>query len=280
MPEPLTFCAAEVRADDHDRFLTGLFAPAASREGLYALYAFNLEVAKTRERVSEAILGEIRLQWWREALDGIAAGQPRAHPVVEALDRAFARHRLSRPLFDRLLAARAFDLEDRPPATLDALEAYAEDTSSTLMTLALEVLGARTEVSELAARHAGIAWALVGLLRARHGHGREGRVYLPQDLLAAAGLTEFEAAAEPDRDEVRGVCRKLGELAARHLSEARGLRRQVPKAALPALLPARLAYLYLDRLRRSGFAPSPTGYAIAVPRRQLALLLSSIRGRY
>ncbi len=280
MPEPLTFCAAEVRADDHDRFLTGLFAPAASREGLYALYAFNLEVAKTRERVSEAILGEIRLQWWREALDGIAAGQPRAHPVVEALDRAFARHRLSRPLFDRLLAARAFDLEDRPPATLDALEAYAEDTSSTLMTLALEVLGARTEASELAARHVGIAWALAGLLRARHRHGTEGRVYLPNDLLAAAGLNGFEAAAEPDRDEVRGVCGKLGELAARHLREARALRRRVPKAALPALLPARLAGLYLGRLRATGYGPSRSGHAIALPRRQMSLLWGAIRGRY
>ena len=132
MSEPLSFCAAEVRRDDHDRFLTGLFAPAANRAGLYALYAFNLEVAKIRERVSEAILGEIRLQWWREALDGIAAGAPPAHPVVDALDRAIGQYNLSRSLFDRLLAARAFDLDDAPPATLDALEAYAEDTSATL----------------------------------------------------------------------------------------------------------------------------------------------------
>ncbi len=280
MSEPLTFCAAEVRRDDHDRFLTGLFAPASNREGLYALYAFNLEVARTRERVSEAILGEIRLRWWREALDGIAAGQPRAHPVVDALDRAIARYRLSRPLFDRLLAARALDLDDTPPATLGALEAYAEDTSSTLMTLALEVLGARTEVSDLAARHAGVAWALAGLLRARHRHGTEGRVYLPQDLLAAAGLNGFEAAASPDRAEVRQVCEKVGELAARHLRAARALRRRVPKAALPALLPARLADLYLGRLRDTGYGPGRSGHAIAAPRRQISILWGAIRGRY
>ena len=131
---------------------------------------------------------------------------------------------------------------------------------SGFVTLALEVLGARTEASALAARHAGIAWSLVGLLRARHGHGREGRVYLPQDLLAQAGLTGFEAAAEPDRDEVRGVCEKLGALAARHLGEARALRRRVPKAALPALLPARLAGLYLGRLRAAGYGPSRSGH--------------------
>ena len=280
MTEPIAFCAAEVRRDDHDRFLTALFAPAANRGDLFALYAFNLEVAKTRERVSEAILGEIRLQWWREALDGIAAGQPRPHPVVQALDQTIARHGLSRELFDRLIDARAFDLDDGPPATLAVLETYAEETSSTVMRLALEVLGARTEVADLAARHAGIGWALVGLLRARKFHGAQGRVYLPQDLLAAEGLNGSEAAAERDPQAVRNVCKQVGTAAAWHLTEARKWRRRVPKAALPALLPARLAYLYLDRLRRSGFAPSPTGYAIAVPRRQLALLLSSIRGRY
>ena len=105
-------------------------------------------------------------------------------------------------------------------------------------------------------------------------------MYLPNDLLAAAGLTGFEAAAEPDRDEVRGVCRNLGELAARHLREASALRRRVPKAALPALLPARLAGLYLGRLRATGYGPSRSGHAIALPRRQMSLLWGAIRGRY
>ena len=120
----LSYCAAEVRRADYDRFLAALFAPAPAREGLFALYAFNHEVAKVRETVSEPMLGQIRLQWWREAIDGLYAGKARAHPVVEALARD-ARVReggLSRAHFDRLIDAREFDLAGRAPATLAELE--------------------------------------------------------------------------------------------------------------------------------------------------------------
>ena len=77
-----TYTAKQVKANDYDRFLVTLFAPATSREDLFALYAFNHEVAKIREAVSEPMLGEIRLQWWRESIDGIYQGNPRNHEVV------------------------------------------------------------------------------------------------------------------------------------------------------------------------------------------------------
>ena len=67
-PETLSYCAQEVRRHDRARYLSSLFAPDERREDLFALYAFNLEVAKTAEVVSEPMLGQIRLQWWREAI--------------------------------------------------------------------------------------------------------------------------------------------------------------------------------------------------------------------
>src|SRR6476659_2869718 len=45
--------AALVRRHDHDRFQTVLFAPAARREALFALYAFNYEIARVRDSVSQ-----------------------------------------------------------------------------------------------------------------------------------------------------------------------------------------------------------------------------------
>ncbi len=78
----LSDCARLLRRYDYDRFLTGLFAPAGRREALYAVYAFNLEIARTREAVSEPMLGQIRLQWWREAIEEIYAGRVRRHEVV------------------------------------------------------------------------------------------------------------------------------------------------------------------------------------------------------
>jgi NADH dehydrogenase [ubiquinone] 1 alpha subcomplex assembly factor 6 len=118
-----------VRRHDRDRFQTALFAPAAEREALFALYAFNYEIARVRESVSEPMLGQIRLQWWREAIDAVyGAATPRRHEVVEALGVVVRARALSRNHFARLIDSRERDLDDAPPKTLAALEEYAEGT--------------------------------------------------------------------------------------------------------------------------------------------------------
>ena len=96
--DQLSFCAEQLRSHDHDRFLTCLFAPSGAREDLFALYAFNLEIAKVAEVVSEPMAGQIRIQWWREALDGLYAGAPRKHQVAVPLSEAVRRHELTREL--------------------------------------------------------------------------------------------------------------------------------------------------------------------------------------
>ena len=98
-----TYCEGEVRAHDRDRYLVTQFAPAPRRAALYALYAFNLEVAKTAEVVSEELLGQIRLEWWREAIEECYDGEPRRHEVVEALAGAIREHGLTRGQFKRLI---------------------------------------------------------------------------------------------------------------------------------------------------------------------------------
>jgi 15-cis-phytoene synthase len=63
--------AALVRRHDPDRFLTSLFAPPEKRDALLTLYAFNHELARAREAVSEPPLALIRLQWWREVVEAV-----------------------------------------------------------------------------------------------------------------------------------------------------------------------------------------------------------------
>ena len=276
----LSYCATQVRRDDHDRFLTALFAPAAIREDLFALYAFNLELAKTREQVSEAILGEIRLQWWRETLEEIFAGNRREHPVVGALADSIETHQLDRTLLDRLIDARTADLTDDPPADMTALEDYARGTSSGLMQLALQVLGVRTGDADTAAEHAGIGWALTGLIRAVPFHGAQGRVYLPQDLLEAESLNIHATAHDRNPEKIRRIAGHLAEAAANHLRQARAIRSRIPKKALPALLPASLADVYLARLRKARYDLSDRRLEVSAPRRQLKLLWNALLGRY
>src|SRR5437588_1367789 len=156
--------AALVRRYDRDRYQTALFAPAGRREALLALYAFNYEIARVRETVTQPMLGQIRLQWWREALDAAYAGAPpRNHPVAVALTAAIREFGLTRELFDRLIDTRERDMADEPPATLAALKDYTEGSSAPLVQLALQVLGARDAAVEKIAREVGIGYALAGL---------------------------------------------------------------------------------------------------------------------
>jgi NADH dehydrogenase [ubiquinone] 1 alpha subcomplex assembly factor 6 len=224
--------AALVRRRDRDRFQTVLFAPAARREALFALYAFNYEIARVRESVTQPMLGQIRLQWWRENVATAFEGGPiRHHPVAEALAAVIGEFRVTRNYFDRLVDARETDLADEAPTSLAALEDYAEASSATLVWLALEVLGVRDSAASDAARHIGIAYALAGLLRLLPFRTHP---IIPAGMWMQTGVGELSAAAS------------------RHLDAARIHRKAIPRPAIPALLPAVIAQRFLARLRRAG----------------------------
>lgn len=276
----LSACGALVERHDRDRYLSCLFAPEAEREQLFALYAFNHEVAKTAEVVSEPMLGRIRLQWWRESLEGIYAGSPRQHEVVEPLACSVEAKGLPRSLLEKVIDAREFDLEAEPPEDLDALRAYAEGTSTALLRLALLVLEAEDEASREAIEHLGPAWAYLGLLRALPLHARQKRSYLPSDLCADAGVDlqeVFELRSSPALRRVTGV---LMDAAGQNLAAARRPARDVSRKALPALLLARLADLYLKRLRKAGGDPFAAAAQAPAPGRVWRLAWGNWRGRY
>lgn len=276
----LSACAELARRHDPDRFLCALFAPPERREALFALYAFNHEVAKVAEVVREPMAGLVRLQWWRDALDAIAAGRPPAHPVAAALGAAIARHRLPHEPFARLIEGREFDLEREPPADLAALEAYLEATSSDLTGLALRVLDAATPPALEAGRRIGLAWGLTGHLRALPFHASEGRIYLPADRLRAHGVDPETVAGGGGGEGLRRVAAEVAERARGHLAAARRLRPEVAAEALPALLPAALAERYLKRLRRAGYAPSGADLGRRPALAPLELLLRRLSGRF
>ncbi len=254
-PSQLSYCGEQVRRHDHDRYLTCLFAPADRRDSLFALYAFNHEIARTSEVVSEAMLGQIRLQWWRESLAGIYGGRPREHAVVQALAVAIGRHDLSRPRFEALIDARAFDLTDQVPGTLAQLVEYAEGTSGLLVQLALEVLGDRGRAALDCGREIGIAWALCGLLRATRFHAARKRIFLPLDLQAQFGLDLRDFFELRPSEATSSAVRQVAEEARRHLEKARARKPEVSAAARPALMLGVLADRYLAQLDRIGFDP-------------------------
>lgn len=251
--QELGYCGDQVRRDDPDRFLISLFAPQDRRESLWAVLAFNLEVAKTRERVREPMLGQIRLQWWRDAVAEIFAGKPREHAVVTALAQATAAQGLSRSAMEQLIDAREIDLNPEPPADLPALEAYAEQSAGPLLALTMEILGVAP--SEDACRRLAAPQALSGLLLAIPFRGLHGRVDLPADMMARAGLIP-EAVIDPSaRAMVAELTRQIADRTETRLRAALSEARDLPKATRPALLTLTLAKRNLARLSQAGFDP-------------------------
>jgi NADH dehydrogenase [ubiquinone] 1 alpha subcomplex assembly factor 6 len=277
-PESL---AHSLRRHDRDRYLTTLFAPADRRAALIALYAFNFEVAKTREIVREPLLGRIRLQWWREAIDEIYRGaKPRHHEVVVPLAGAIRAHDLTRYHFDRLIDARESDLADEPPADLAALETYAEDSAARLVRLALEILDARDAAAEAAARHVGIAWALIGTLRALPAQARLRRVTLPADLVAETGLDVARFLELKSSPALLRIVARLAERAREHLAAARDARAAIPPDGRAALLPAVLGDWHLKRLARNRYDPFAPDLAASDTLASWRLALAAWRRRF
>jgi 15-cis-phytoene synthase len=271
MQDAFAHCETLLRVADKDRFLTTLFAPAEHRNALIALYAFNVEIARVREVVREALAGEIRLQWWSDVLGGVGRGEVTAHPVAAALLASMARYRLPPEPFKALIAARRFDLYDEPMATLADLEAYADGASASLIALAAEILAAGSEPDIGAlSHHAGFAHALAGLLAAFPIHAARGQLFVPLELLARHGVGRLDVNGAPATQQLRAALAELRLRARHHLGAARQLLATAAPAVVPALLPVALAPPTLARMERRGYDPF-VPVAIAPWRRQLII---------
>jgi NADH dehydrogenase [ubiquinone] 1 alpha subcomplex assembly factor 6 len=270
-----------VRRHDRDRFQTALFAPARRREALFALYAFNYEVARVRETVSEPVLGQIRLQWWRESIAAAFDGGPvRHHIVVEPLTVVIRACALTRAHFDRLVDAREGDLAEAPWASLAALEDYAEATSARLVYLALESLGIREPAANKAAFHIGIAYALAGLLRAMSFQARAGRLVIPNDIAEQTQLDANDYRVLRSTPALRAATEAIVAAASRHLAAARAHRGSIAHPALPALLPAIIAGRSLARLKRAAYDPFEPALAVPDVMQSWRLAIASLRNRF
>jgi phytoene synthase len=256
MNDPFEHCAALVRAADRDRFLASLFAPSAHRPGLFALYAFNLEIARVRALVSDPLAGEIRLQWWADVIAGGGRGEVAANPVAAALLAAKARCGLPEDLLAAPIAARRFDLYDEPMASLADLETYGLQTAGALFELAARILepGAQGGVRPLT-HHAGLGYAIGGILAALPSHAGGGQLYVPLDILARHPGARDAVGARVAAPALHAALNELRQRARHHLDAAGALVAAAPSAIMPALLPAALTRLWLDRMDQPGYDP-------------------------
>ncbi len=253
------------READPDRSIAALFAPREARAGLFALYAFNAELARVAEQVSEAPLGAIRLQWWREAIECAASGEATGHPIADAVgDMVGAggptRERVSRERVAALIDARHFDVETKIMPDGAALDAYLHDTAGALFALAAEIAGAKgASVKgasvEQAARAAGTAYGLTGLMRALPVHAARGLVFLPADALRHYGTSPEQVLAGKTSDGLGELLAALRAKAKEALRMAERLIGGLEAPARSAFVPLSLVDPYLAALENSGGDP-------------------------
>ena len=248
-------CAALVRAADRDRYLATLFAPGGHRDALFALYAFNVEVARVRDLAREPMPGEIRLQWWREVLAGGREGEAAAHPVAAALRETLARYGMASDRLIALIDARAFDLYDEPMATVTDLEIYAIKTQSALFAMAAEMLGAAGAPAELLTLDLGIAYSIAGILHGLARHASRRQLYVPLDVLERHQVSRDGIFAGQADEALRAAIAEMRTLARRHLAMAQAQLKSAPAEILPALLPAALIAPALRRMERPDYQP-------------------------
>ena len=245
---------ALVRRVDPDRFLTALFAPPDRREALFTLYAFNHETARAREATTEPMMALIRLQWWREVVEGA----PKPHEVATPLSALLARGMLDGAELLAVIEAR----ERFEFATLQEWRDWLLAGAGSLALAAARLLGA-PEAPGI--QRLGAGYGAAGVLRSVAAPGRGKLCLLPADVLAAHGATPEAVMADPHGPALHPVFATLAAEGAALLGP-----RQRPGVALAAALPAALAR---RDLRRPG-DPSPRGLAD-----RLAVTLAAFTGR-
>ncbi len=257
-----------------------MLAPVPMRAAFFALFAFNVEIARTRELVSEPPLGEIRLQWWRDGLEAIYAGADLRHGAGAALAGAIATFELPKEYFDRMIDARGADLHDNPPDTIETLLHYAEETAAPLLNLSLDVVGNRSEAARDVARDIGIAWSLLGLIRALPFHLRSRRQYLPVELIRRHEVRERDLLEIKPSGNLNNAIEELCGLVDHHIRSARAVAGKLDSCTHPVLRQIGLAEMYRKRLSRLDYNPFDPRSAQPLPMMVWRLLFRKMTGRY
>ncbi len=250
--------ASLVKARDRERYWAALFAPAAVQQGLFALYAFNAELTHIALAAREPMVAQIRLQWWRDAIDLAAPGMRTGNPLADALSGAILAYDLPRDRLAAMAAARIPEVTGDPPASLADLRAALQESEGAVFELAAAILGDTSDAAKEAARHAGLAYGLMQRLRTLALQASRRRLLLPPSHLESRGAdVDWLYAGKPSA-ALAAALADFRDEAARELRQFRELRATLDRAAWPAFLPLALVEPYLKAMAAHSFEPLQT----------------------
>jgi len=253
-----SFCADLVRSHDFVRYASTLFMPATQRRALLALYAFNVEITRVRDHISQPLPGEMRLQWWTDMLAGAGHGGIEGNPVAAELLLVIRDFRLPVELLSRLVDEHQFDLYNDPMPSMAALESYVNDTSAALFSLGARVASRPSEAIDHLARHAGLAQGMLQVVATLPWDTARRQLFVPLQLLEQHGSGIEEVFSRKLTPKARAAIDQLIGEARGHLKTAFDLLADVPPEVRPVFLPLSLLrrdLKWMSRADSDPFAP-------------------------
>ncbi|GCC25716.1 hypothetical protein chiPu_0004127 [Chiloscyllium punctatum] len=247
------YCIQLVRNRDYEGFLSSLLLPAEFRSTVFALRAFNVELAQVQDLVSQKTIGLMRMQFWRQVIEDIYSDNPPHQPIAIELWKAVRKYKLTKRWFLRIIEERERNLNEKAFRNIQELEAYAENAQSSFIYLVLEVLGVKDIHADHAASHIGKAQGIVTCLRSTPYHCMRRKVYLPLDICVLHGVSQEDFIRANHGKNVRDVVFDVASQAHVHLEHARSFCGNVPSKAYPAFLQTVVLDDYLDRIRKVDF---------------------------
>jgi phytoene synthase len=217
---------------------------------MLAIYAFNVEISRVRDQVSQPLPGQMRLQWWTDLLAGRDHGGIEGNPVASELLWTIRTWRLPVERLAQLIIEHEFDLYNDPMPSLSALEGYANDTASTLFACCARILVRPLEAIDHVARHAGLAYGMIDVINKLPQDTARRQLFLPQQFLQQHGSSAEEVFAGKQTPQNRAAVDQLVEEASKQLKTALTLLREMPVEVHPAFLPLALVRRDIKRMQR------------------------------
>jgi 15-cis-phytoene synthase len=250
-----SFCANLVRTHDFARYASTLFVPPDLRRSVLALYAFNTEISRVREHVTQPLAGEVRMQWWTDMLAEAGRGGVEGNPVAAELRLAIRNFGLPVERLTRLIEEHQFDLYNDPMPSMAALEGYIDDTAAALFLLAARIAAPPSAEIEHLARHAGLAQGLTQVIANLPLDAARRQLFVPLQVLRQHGSVIEEIFAGKQTIKVRAALDQLIGEAQRHLETALALLAEVTPEVRPIFLPLALVRRDLARMARADTDP-------------------------
>jgi 15-cis-phytoene synthase len=272
---------AAARSGEPDRYLAALLAPRAVRGDLLVLAAFAAEIGRVPFAATrEPLLGEMRLQWWRDSLVAAATSVRSGHPIADAMGSLVHKRGLPREWLLGLIDAACTEVQPRPFADDEALSGHFASIQGALFRLAGRIIGtARSIDFEAACADGAQAYGMARLLyELPHGLAH-GRVALPLSRLRVAGLTPEDVLAGTELGKISAICEHMGGDARAHLVTARRHVANLTRADRVAFLPLALVELYLRATKGSDGALGPHRAAVSPLARIGRIGIAHWRGR-